>query len=373
MSSEYILFDENEFEEDLSKEGGVIRNLLTDSFTIFYFMSIPQLSRLVNALLKPKFFEIIVDFYQNPENLKTLRDNIKRILKINESTISHHITNLSRSGLVKIEQKEVMFSVYGQILLDKILELRELLLKDGTKVSVKKYIINMLNPLKSIFKIFTIEALSTGSLGFSDLLDRVNLMLEISKNQIKRISDNQLSYHLQQLKESKVIKKENKLYLLTDSGLNIYKFVNIIALNFTKKKLEKKDLKKQSIKEFGYEPKERIISVTFKNVKGKELFEYCAKGIVIFVSDAGKYRGFFERNSCDRLIDRFRYLYERPRNFQKEISDSILKIRPIDENEIILLAITLMNLYNISALPILRDNEIVGFLDKINIIRAFFS
>ena len=120
--------------------------------------------------------------------------------------------------------------------------------------------------------------------------------------------------------------------------------------------------------------RKNVLDALVKVQQRLKLFKTVPKnGIVIFVSDAGKYRGFFERNSCDRLIDRFKYLYERPKDFQKEISDSILKIRPIDENEIVLLAITLMNLYNISALPILRKNEIVGFLDKINIIRAVFS
>lgn len=375
MNSEYIIFDESEFEEEPREESSIIRNLLTDSFTIYYFMSIPQFVKLVNALLKPKFMGVILDFYQNPESLKVLRNMIKKKVRINDSTVSHHISSLYESGMIKRERKDVVFTACSKIFLDKILKMNDELLIKYSKAVVTEHITKMLSQINNAYKIFIVETLSSGAHSFSDLRDKVNLMIEISKNQLKSIPANKLSYYLLNLTESKILRKEKRTYKLTSFGFNIYKFVNLVILNFTKVELEKEDIKKKSIKEFGYEPKEKLIRVYVKNFKEKDFFKYCSEGFLIFTTETGKYRGFFERNSCDRLVNQFtaKYFFRAPINLRKEISDSILKIRPIDENKGILFAITLMNLYNISALPVLRNNEIVGFLDKINIVLAFLS
>lgn len=375
MVSEYIIFDENEFEVESKEESDVVRNLLTDSFSIYYFMSVPLLVKFVNALLKPKFLGIIVDFYQDPKTVKDLRENIKKKMRINSSTVSHHISSLYESGfLIKRGKGIVKFSPYSKILLDTLIKMRVELLSIYSKTAVTKHLLKMLNQNSNTYKIFIIEALSSGAHSFSDLRDKVNLMIEIAKSQLKSLPANKLSYYLQVLTNSQTVKKEENLYQLTNSGVNIYKFTNLVLLNFTKNELEKDDIKKKSIKDFGYEPKEKLIRVYITKFKEKDFFEHCAEDFFILTTDTGKYRGFFERNSCGRLVDQFttNYIFATTRNFRKEISESILKIRPIDENEGIFFAITLMNLYNISALPVLRKNKIVGFLDKIKISRAVF-
>lgn len=376
MSSEHIIFDENEFEVDSKEESNVIRNLLTDSFSIYYFMSVPQLVKFVNILLKPKFLGVVSDFYHNPKTVKILRENIKNKMKINNSTVSHHISSLYESGLlIKRGKGIIKFSTYSIILLDTIIKMRDELLITYSKAVATKHIVRMLTQINKAYKIFIIEALSSGAQSFSDLRDKVNLMIEIAKNQLKSLPANKLAYYLQGLNKSQTVRKEEKSYLLTDFGLNIYKFANLVLLNFTKLELEKDDIKKKSIKEFGYETKDKLVKLYIKKFKEKDFFDSCSVGFFIFISENGKYRGFFERNSCDRLVDHFttRYFFTTTKNFREEISESILKIRPLDENKGILYAITYMNLYNISALPVLRKNKIVGFLDKIKISRAVYS
>lgn len=340
----------------------ILDKILNDPVSINYFTSASKFAKMIKSLSNNKI-EIVVQFNQeSKKNQKTLRKIIKDTSEVGESTISHSLSKLMKSGLFKeSDGDELPFTKFGEILLDELnLLIRNLTEKDKIPNIFSYLGRNIIKPLSNKINIFTIKSLSYNSVNFSDLLDRVNIMLKISKGNKKLKFSSDFSYHLGELKKTKIIDKKENKYILTEMGELLHEFFNAVLLKIIDNERNKHYLLKK-IRDFSHifnEIKE-LLCIYKKDLKKDRILDLCNMNPIVLSND-NNYLGIISP-FCPQLITS--YWIRDDWEESDYLSKIILKIPPINMEDSLFNALFIMRENNLKSIPVAEGNRIVATFD----------
>jgi predicted transcriptional regulator len=348
-----------------SQESLILDEILNDPDSILYFSSVVKLTKMLKSLSKNKL-RIVIQFKQEPiKNKKILRGLIKENFKVGESTISHYLSRFLKSGLFKEEENnQISFTKLGKILVEELDFLLNTLAENDKIPNEYTFVDdNIIIPLSKKFNIYIVKSLSYNSVNFSDLLDRVNIMLKISEGTKNIIFSSDFSYYLTELKELNIIDKRENKYVLLELGELLVEFINAVLLKILDYKLRKSYLDK-TVKDFMLVSSklQKLRWIYKKDLKKDHILEICNLNPIVLSKD-DNYLGILSPLYPQLITSYWMRDDWEERDFKTEM---VLEIPPINMEDSLLKALFIMRENNLRSIPVAEGDKIVATFDLQN-------